>query len=130
MQTNPALGYFEDLFPLLPVPIALLAYRLRDLIENVAPKAFEMPNPKEHHADYGLGPNRREFFSYLCPMDTCVRLGFYYGDALPDPAGLLIKEGKGIRHIQLTTLADVDRPEIRALLQAAVAERKTVLGLQ
>ena len=131
MHTNPSFGTFEDLFPLLPVPIALIAYRVRDLIEAVYPTATETPKPKENHADYALGQSpgpgsgkRNEIFGYLCPMEKYVRLGFYYGDALPDPAGLLVGEGKRLRHVKIHTLAEAERPEIRALIVAAVQERK------
>jgi hypothetical protein len=48
-----------------------------------------------------------------------VTLGFSRGVDLPDPAGLLRGAGKAMRHVRLTTLADLGRPEIRALLRQA-----------
>ncbi len=133
MQTNTTFGQFEDLFPLMPVPIALIAYHLRALIETLAPNATEIPKPKENHAEYALrvgeGHSKQaEIFGYLCPMDKYVRLGFYYGDALPDPGGLMVREGKRLMHVKVHTLAEANRPEIRALIVAAVQERKTTLG--
>ncbi len=128
MQTNATFGEFEDLFLYLPVPVVHIAYHVRDLIEGVYPKAIETPKPKENHADYALGTGKgSEIFSYICPMDKYVRLGFYYGDVLPDPAGLLVNEGKRMVHVKLYTLAEAARPEIRALLVAAVQERKLKL---
>ena len=125
MHTNPSSGTFEDLFPMLPVSIAHISYRLRELIEAVSPHVTETSKPKENHADYAIGSNKRnEIFGYICPMEKYVRLGFYYGDALPDPARLLVGEGKRLRHIKLYTLAEAERPEIRALIAAAVQERK------
>jgi len=136
MHTNESRGTFEDLFSLLPVSIALIAYHLRGLFESITPALTEIPKPKENHAEYAIGPGKRrwvhrdEVFGYICPMEQYVRLGFYYGDALPDPAGLLSGEGKRLRHVKLTTLAEAERPEIRALIKAAVQERKAALGIK
>ena len=130
MQTNTALGHFEDLFIMFPVPIVHIAYRVRELVEAIYPNAAEIPKPKENHAEYAIGSGKRsEIFSYICPMEKYVRLGFYYGDALPDPAGVLVGEGKRLRHVKLFTMAEAERPEIRALITAAVQERKKTLGV-
>lgn len=129
MQTNTSYGQFEDLFPLLPVPIALTAYHLREMIETLLPNATETPKPKENHAEYAIGSGKQsEVFSYICPMEQYVRLGFYYGDALPDPAGLLVAEGKRMKHVKIPTLTEAQKPEIRALIVAAIQERKTTLA--
>ena len=57
-------------------------------------------------------------------MKDYVRLGFYYGGALPDPRKKLVGEGKRLRHIKIYSLVEVDRPEVRRLLAAAIQERK------
>ncbi len=130
MQTNTSFGQFEDLFIMFPVPIVHIAYRVRELIETIYPKATETPKPKENHAEYAIGSGRRsEIFGYICPMEKYVRLGFYYGDVLADPAGVLVEEGKRVRHVKISTMAEADRPEIRALITAAVQERKKTLGI-
>ncbi len=51
-----------------------------------------------------------------------VHFTFYRGSELPDPAGLLNNglENLSIRNIELTTLDDLDRGALRALLRAAV----------
>ncbi len=48
-----------------------------------------------------------------------VTLGFLRGVDLDDPTGMLKGAGKAMRHIQLTSLADLDQPEIRAYLRQA-----------
>lgn len=129
LQTNTTYGQFEDLFTFLPVPIALLTYELRDMIEKIIPDAVEIPIPKENHADYALPSGKRhDVFAYICPTEKNVRLGFYYGDSLPDPTGVLLPEGKRQRYVGLTTVAEAHRPEIRALILAAIQERNNVLG--
>lgn len=129
MHTNTTFGQFEDLFLFLPVPIALTAYHLREVIETILPGATEIPKPKENHAEYAIGKGKQsEIFGYICPMEKYVRLGFYYGDALPDPVGVLVGEGKRMRHVKISTLAEAQKPEIRALIAAAIQERKNTLA--
>ena len=87
-----------------------------------------MPRPAENHAEYGVGLNRAtEIFGYLCPVKDYVRLGFYYGSALPDPRKRLVGEGERLRHIKIYSLVEADRPEVRRLLVAAIHERKKTL---
>ena len=50
-----------------------------------------------------------------------VTLCFLHGAGLPDPAGLLRGGGKQVRGIRLDDAAALDRPEIRALIDAALA---------
>ena len=48
-----------------------------------------------------------------------VTLGFSRGVDLADPKGILQGAGKAMRHIRLTSLDDLGRQEIRALLREA-----------
>ncbi|RAK61585.1 hypothetical protein DJ021_18165 [Phenylobacterium hankyongense] len=50
-----------------------------------------------------------------------VSLFFARGAALDDPAGRLKGEGSQVRHIVLTDLAVLDEPEVRALMDQALA---------
>jgi hypothetical protein len=47
-------------------------------------------------------------------------LYFYYGAALPDPAGLLQGSGNQGRHIRLTSLDLFDDARVEALIAAAI----------
>jgi hypothetical protein len=51
------------------------------------------------------------------------------GAELPDPAGLLEGTGKKLRHAKVRSVEDAERPEIRALIERALAERKQALGV-
>jgi hypothetical protein len=51
-----------------------------------------------------------------------VTLCFLQGAGLPDPAGLLRGSGKLVRHIVLGSGHDLDRPPVRALIRAAIAD--------
>ena len=54
-----------------------------------------------------------------------VTLGIANGVGLPDPAGLMEGTGKVHRHVKIRDAADVARPELTALLHAAVARTVT-----
>ena len=130
MKFDTRRGTFEDVVRGRTPLAANICYRLRDLIEEVYPDVTEQPRPAEEHANYAIGPEKdAESFGYLCPLRDYVRLGFFYGAALPDPAGLLIGTGKRLRHIKVYSLEQAEQPEIRQLLEAAVRERKEALGM-
>jgi hypothetical protein len=51
-----------------------------------------------------------------------VGLSFYRGSTLPDPKGILLGEGKQNRFIRLDSARVLDRPEVEALIAAAVKQ--------
>jgi hypothetical protein len=128
MKIDTSRGTFEEIIADSSPHIAQIAKRLRDRIAEVYPDVTEIPRPGEQNAGYGIGSQKQaEIFGYICPLKDYVRLGFYYGNALPDPAKLLVGEGKRLRHIKIYNLAEAERPEIGVFLQAAVAERQQAL---
>lgn len=57
-----------------------------------------------------------------------VGLSFYYGAALPDPHKLLQGSGSQNRFIRIESPATLARPEVQALISAAIAEGETPLS--
>ena len=66
-------------------------------------------------------------FTQLVADAHGVRLAFYYGSTLPDPAGILLGSGSQNRFIRLASARDLDKPEVEALIRAAVAQGKAPL---
>jgi hypothetical protein len=56
-----------------------------------------------------------------------IGLSFYYGATLPDPDKLLQGSGNQNRFIRLESAATLTKPQVEALLRAAVAQAKTPL---
>ena len=56
-----------------------------------------------------------------------VGLSFYYGATLPDPHKILQGQGSQNRFLRLESAATLSRPEVEALIAAAVAQSKTPL---
>jgi hypothetical protein len=68
------------------------------------------------------GATERVIADGICNIGVFARhvtLGFPRGTDLDDPAGALQGTGKTMRHIRLTKLLDLDRPEIRRYLRQA-----------
>ena len=53
-----------------------------------------------------------------------VGLSFYRGSTLPDPKGILLGEGKQNRFIRLDSAKILERPEVEALIAAAVKQAR------
>ena len=101
---------------------------LRTLVQELHAETHEVARTGDKAVSYGWGPKKMlEAYCYVMPLKKHVNLGFYHGVALPDPAGLLEGTGKRLRHVKLRSREDAQRPEVRDLLAAAMAERKEVL---
>jgi hypothetical protein len=59
-------------------------------------------------------------FSIAC-FPRWVRLFFFHGADLDDPAGLLEGQGAQVRSLKLPTLAVLDDPKVQALMAQALA---------
>ena len=72
-------------------------------------------------AGYSFTGRTSDSCIYVAAYPKGVNLGFWDGVSLPDPEGLLEGTGKRGRHIKIRELAGLQRPAVRALVQAAVA---------
>jgi hypothetical protein len=57
-----------------------------------------------------------------------VGLSFYYGSSLPDPRRILLGSGTQNRFIRLGSVEVLAKPEVRALIAAAIRQAKTPLA--
>lgn len=58
-------------------------------------------------------------FAYVNAFTAHVNVGFFHGNALPDPAKLLLGDGKSMRHVKLRPGMAIDAPALEALVTAA-----------
>jgi hypothetical protein len=63
-------------------------------------------------------------FAYVNAYTSHVNVGFYYGAALPDPAGLLHGAGKFMRHVKLRPGTATNHAALRRLIDAAYSDIK------
>ena len=121
-----AQGTFDELLADVEPGLAAIARRLRAIIRTVDTSAVETVRLGDNAATYGVGPKKMtDGYAYIMPKRGYVNLGFYQGALLADPAGLLEGTGKGLRHVKIRSLADANRPPVRALVAKAVARRRT-----
>lgn len=72
---------------------------------------------------FGSGTGYKGLVFVVAPHSKHVTLGIWGGAELPDPAGLLEGSGKVHRHVKLRQPADLERPELHALLTEALARQ-------
>jgi Domain of unknown function (DU1801) len=101
-----------------------LALGLRALVLGELTPCYESIYDAYSAVAIGYGPTGRlsEDICHIAVYSKHVNLGLNRGTLLPDPQGVLKGTGKWTRHVTLTSTADLDRAEIRALLRAACAE--------
>ena len=75
----------------------------------------------EQRVAFGRGTGYKGLVFVVSAHRDHVTLGLANGATLPDPAGLLEGSGKVHRHVKLRAPDDLARPELRALLTAALA---------
>lgn len=122
-------GSFDDLLDISPPSQHAAMQRLRAIILEVDPAACEVVRLGDRAATYGVGPKKMsEGYAYIIPFAAWVNLGFYKGTDLPDPEGLLEGTGSKLRHVKVRSLDDAERPALRALLAAALEERRRALS--
>lgn len=103
--------------------IAAIATAARKKIRARFPHAVELVYDNYNALVFGFGPSERasEALFSIALYPKWVTLFFLRGAELDDPHGLLEGSGKIVRGIRLKEAADLDKPEIVALLQQAAA---------
>jgi hypothetical protein len=108
--------------------ISDLAWKLRALVLEVFPDAIELLDPPAKLIGYGFDRGYKGLVCGIALHKAHVNLMFAQGTELPDPAGLLAGTGKRARHVKVQQPGDVDRPAVRALLEAAVARKRLMFS--
>jgi hypothetical protein len=121
-----AQGTFAELLASVEPNLVAIARRLRAIIRSVDGSTVETVRLGDNAATYGVGPKKMtDGYAYIMPMRGYVNLGFYQGAVLADPERLLEGTGKGLRHVKVRSLAEANRPSVRALVAAALARRRS-----
>lgn len=123
------IGTFDDLLEMTPETLRPVVIALREAIVRLHPEVNEVVRLGDRAASYGVGPRKMvEGYAYIMPHTGWINLGFYRGASLPDPEGLLEGTGAALRHVKVRTVDEARGENIRALLTAALTERRAALG--
>jgi len=128
VMSNAKLGTFKDLVDLTAPELRPVIKRLREVIVGIDPEACEVVRLGDRGATYGVGPRKMtEGYAYLIPHKSSINLGFYQGVSLPDPKSLPEGTGVKMRHVKIKTVKEAEAAGVRALIKAAMKERRTAL---
>ena len=108
-----------------PKMAKLITSRRRDLRKRF-PTAIELVYDNYNFLVFGFCTTDRasDCLVSLAAQAKGVSLCFYWGKTLPDPHKILLGNGNQVRWIRLEGPATLARPEVEALLKAAVAQAK------
>ena len=93
------------------------------------PSAYELAYDNYNFFVLGYGPTERpsDCIVSMAAGANGVGLCFFRGAGLPDPKGILLGSGNQTRFIRLESVSVLARPDVEALVAAAVALSKTPL---
>lgn len=130
MNTITRMGTFEEVMKGASKDVGDTCWALRALISELHPDSTEVPRPGEPSAAYGYGEKKMsEAYAYIMPQKAYANLGFYHGASIASTDSLLEGTGKTLRHIKVRTVEMAQSDAIKAVLLAAMEERRTALGL-
>jgi hypothetical protein len=122
MKNSTPKGQLDSFLAKYTPDIATLARTVLAKMRKLLPGAVELVYDNYNWLVIGFGPTERPsealFSIVLAPR--WVTLCFLWGARLPDPHKLLRGGGKRVRNLRLTDPSDLDSPEVRALMQAAI----------
>ena len=110
--------------------IAKLVRAARTVLrKRFLPTAVELVYDNYNALAIAFGPTERasDAIVSLAVYASGVNLYFIYGATLPDPQHLLEGSGNQGRFIRLLDIALFDKPEVKALLQAAIEDNDTAM---
>ena len=102
---------------------------VRKALRKRLPTSFEMAYDNYNFFVLGYAPTERpsDAIVSMAAGANGVALCFVRGATLPDPHKRLLGAGNQTRFVRLESAADLARPEIEALIAAAIAQSKTPL---
>ena len=106
----------------LPPDTGQLVRALRDVVRRTAPHAEEslLWRSLSYHRPQ-VGGRVKGAVCLIVVKGGRVRLDFIHGFRLADPCGLLQGDGASKRFVPIGTVADAERPEVKALIREAAA---------
>ena len=94
-MTQTKYGTFDDLMVITEEHLRPIAIRLREIILDIDPDAYEVVRLGDKASTFGVGPKKMsEGYAYILPYKKWVNLGFYKGALLTDKSNLLEGTGK------------------------------------
>jgi hypothetical protein len=100
-------------------PVPELVLYTRQFIKNEISGIEERLDVKDRIIGYGFGMGYLGMICTIILSKKGVKLGFYKGSELPDPAHLLQGSGKVHKYVELKSKTEIESPALRNLLMNA-----------
>lgn len=107
-----------------PPETQTLALATREFVLQTVPGTIEVLDTKARVIGYGFSAKYTDMICVIMPTKVGVTLGIGWAMELPDPEKLLEGTGKVHRHVKLKQKSDLERPALKALVEARVANWK------
>jgi hypothetical protein len=129
-QKNNAEGQLAECIDKFTPEMAEAIRAVRAALRKRLPAANELVYDNYNFFVIGYSPTLRpsDCFTQLVADAHGVRLAFYYGSTLPDPAEILLGSGSQNRFVRLANVRDLRKPEVEVLIRAAIAQGKAPLS--
>jgi hypothetical protein len=110
-------------------PHQTLIRAVRKALRKRLPTAYEIVYDNYNFFVIGYSPTERPSDAILSVAAAAngVGLCFLHGARLPDPKKILLGSGKQTRFIRLESATELARPDVEALIAAAIQQAKTPL---
>ncbi len=95
--------------------VSEIVNQLRKLIKEACPQLKEVGKIGWRNITY----EHNGIVCYIKAFTKYVNLGFYKGNSLSDPLGLLEGTGKNLRHIKIIRMEDINFDYVSSLVQEA-----------
>jgi hypothetical protein len=116
----------DEFFAKYPAEVQAISRILRAWVKAAMPGANELLLANQNHVAYSTSISSAGTIVYICPMRDYVRLGFMFGKGLPDPGGVLVGEGKRIRHVKVRSLEQARDRVLERLVEAAWERKNNI----
>ena len=112
-----------------PPELQSLYREIRTTVLDAYPKSNELLyHTHALSSVYSVSDRLKHAFCHIAVYTNRINLGFNQGTELHDPAGLLKGTGAKIRHIPISSGAELDNPAISLLIAAAVQHALSEIG--
>lgn len=125
-----AVKQVSDFIAKFDLPMAKQIRSVRSTLRKRFPTAIELVYDNYNFFVIGYSATERtsDCIVSLAANAKGVGLHFYWGATLPDPHKILLGTGTQNRFIRLESAATLARPEVEALVRAAIAQARTPLA--
>jgi hypothetical protein len=125
-QMRPPLAEHVQFLNAYESEIGELTLAVRALVLQEAPESTELiyDGCNAVASGYSFTGRPSDAFIHIAAYAKWVNLGFNQGKELDDPDGLLAGTGNAVRHIRISTVADLKKPAVQKLVKAAIVQAR------